>query len=145
LTLSSGLGSISVPAGFVAVGGDPGTASFARRAADGSYVGYLNVTPQQGDERLEGWPAFRLAHIRSEGNTSALQDGAVEDLRTAQGARSCVTDDYVTQIGHHHFQEIACFVMTGSTGSVVVTATPWGDPGHVWTQLERAVASYSGA
>jgi hypothetical protein len=143
VTLASGLGSISVPAGFVPVGGDPGTASFARRAEDGSYVGFLNVTPQQGDERLEGWAAFRLAHLRSEGSMSALEHGAVEDVRTAQDARSCVTDDYVTQIGHHHFQEVACLVMTGSTGNVVVAATPWGDPGHVWTQLGRDVASYS--
>jgi hypothetical protein len=143
VTLSSGLGSIALPAGFVPVGGDPGTASFARLAPDGSYVGFLNVTPRQGDERLEGWAAFRLAHLRSEGSMSALEHGAVEGVPTAQDARSCLTDDYVTQIGHHHFQEIACLVMTGSTGDVVVAATPWGDPGHLWMQLGRDVASYS--
>jgi hypothetical protein len=48
----------------------------------------------------------------------------------------------VATIGHHHFHEVACYVMSGSVGSVVVAATPSGDPAHVWTQLERAVAAY---
>jgi hypothetical protein len=56
--------------------------------------------------------------------------------------RSCVTDDYVTTIGHHHFHEVACYVTSGSGSSVVVAATPSGDPAHVWNQLERSVAAY---
>jgi hypothetical protein len=48
----------------------------------------------------------------------------------------------VTTIDHHHFREVACYVTSGSVGSVVVAATPSGDPALVWTQLERAVAAY---
>jgi hypothetical protein len=66
----------------------------------------------------------------------------VQSVRTAAAVRSCVTDDYVTTIGHHPFHEVACYVTSGSVSSVVVAATPSGDPAHVWTQLERAVAAY---
>jgi hypothetical protein len=142
LTLPSGLGSLSVPPRFRAVGGDQGTGTFALLGSDGTYLGYINVTPRQGDERLAGWAAFRLAHLRGDGSISARQHGAVESVRTGQSQRSCVTDDYVTEIGHHHFQEVACLVMTTSAGSVVVAATPSGDPAHLWAQLERTVAAY---
>jgi hypothetical protein len=141
-TLPSGLGSLSVPPRFRAVRGDPGTATLALLGPDGTYLGYLNVTPRQGNERLGGWAVFRLAHLRGDGSISARQDGAVESVRTGQSLRSCVTDDYVTEIGHHRFHEVACLVTTTSAGSVVVAATPWGDPAHLWTQLERTVAAH---
>jgi hypothetical protein len=131
-----------VPPGFRAVRGDQGTATLGFLGSDGTYLGYLNVTPRQGDERLAGWAAFRLAHLRGDGSISAKQDGAVQSVRTGQSLRSCVIDDYVTDIGHHHFHEVACLVMTTSAGTVVVAATPSGDPAHLWTQLERAVAAY---
>jgi hypothetical protein len=142
LTLPSGLGSLSVPPGFRAVAGDQGTATLALLGSDGTYLGYLNVTPRQGDERLAGWAAFRLDHLRSDGSISVRQDGAVDSVRTGQSLRSCVTDDYVTEIGHHHFHEVACLVMTTSASSVVVAATPSGDPAHLFAQLERTVAAY---
>jgi hypothetical protein len=142
VTLPSGLGSLSVPPRLRAIHGDPGTATFAYFGSGGTYLAYLNVTPLQGDEGLTGWPGFRLDHLRDDDAISAREDGAVQSVRTGQSLRSCVTDDYVTKIGHHHFHEVACFVMTTSTGSVVVAATPSGDPAHVWTQLERAVAAY---
>jgi hypothetical protein len=142
VTLPSGLGSLSVPPRLRAIHGDPGTATFAYLGSGGTYLAYLNVTPLQGDEGLAGWAGFRLDHLRDDDAISAREDGAVQSVRTGQSLRSCVTDDYVTKIGHHHFHEVACFVMTTSTGSVVVAATPSGDPAHVWTQLERAVAAY---
>ncbi len=142
LTLPAGLGSLSVPPGFRAVPGDPGTASLAVLGSDGTYLGYLNVTPRQGDERLAGWAAFRLAHLRGDETISATQDGAVQSVQTENTTRSCVADDYVTEVGHHHFHEVACLVMTASAASVVVAATPSGDPARLWTQLERAVAAY---
>jgi hypothetical protein len=142
VAVPSGLGSLAVPPGFRAVGGDQGTATLALPGSDGIDLGYLNVTPLQGEERLTGWSAFRLAHLRGDGSISARQDGSIESVRTGQSLRSCVIDDYVTEIGHHHFQEVACLVMSTSAGSVVVAATPWGDPAHVWAQLERTVAAY---
>jgi hypothetical protein len=91
---------------------------------------------------LRNWAAFRLSHLREHDAISVHEDAMVTALRTATGTRSCVTDDYVTTIGHHHFHEVACYVKSGSVSSVVVATTPSGDPAHVWTQLERAVATY---
>ena len=138
----SGLGTLSTPPRFRTVEGDPGTLSVALRSAAGMYLGYLNVTPHQGDETLRDWAAFRLSHLRDDDAASVHEDATVTALRTATGARSCVTDDYVTAVGHHHFHEVACYVTTGSVNGVVVAATPSGDPAHVWTELERAVAAY---
>jgi hypothetical protein len=108
----------------------------------GTYLGYLNVTPHQGDETLRDWTAFRLRHLLGDDTVSVHADAMVQSVRTAAAVRSCVTDDYVTTIGHHHFHEVACYVTSGSVGSVVVAATPSGDPAHVWNELERAAAAY---
>lgn len=142
VAVPAGLGSLSVPPGFRAIGGDPGTATLAFLGSDSTYLGYLNVTPLQGDERLAGWPGFRVAHLTDDGSISVRQDGAVQSVRTGKSLRSCVSDDYVTEIGQHRFHEVACLVTTTSAGSVVVAATPAGDPAHLWAQLERAVAAY---
>ena len=141
LAVPSGLGTLSTPPRFRTVEGDPGTLSVALRGPAGTYLGYLNITPRQGDETLRDWAAFRLSHLRDDA-ASVHEDAMVTALRTATGTRSCVTDDYVTTVGHHHFHEVACYVMNGSVNSVVVAATPSGDPAHVWTKLERAVAAY---
>jgi hypothetical protein len=55
-----------------------------------------------------------------------------------------VLDDYVTRIGHHHYRELACFVV-GSRGgaAVVVAAATIADWGHFEPQLRRAVASFA--
>jgi hypothetical protein len=142
LEVPAGLGTLSSPPGFRAVEGDPGTLTLALRNAVGTYLGYLNVTPQQGDETLQDWDAFRLSHLLDDDAVTDHEDASVTDLRWATGARSCVIDDYVTTSGHHHFHEVACYVMSHSVGSVVVATTPSGDPAHVWTELESAVAAY---
>ena len=142
LALPSGLGTLSSPPGFRIVDGDPGTLSVALLNSVGTYLGYLNVTPHQGDETLKDWTAFRLSHLLHDDAVSVHEDAMVRSLRTATGARSCVTDDYVTTIGHHHFHEVACYVMSGPIGRVVVAATPSGDPAHVWSELESSVAAY---
>jgi hypothetical protein len=142
LAVPSGLGTLHSPPGFHTVDGDPGTLSVALRSAAGTYLGYLNVTPHQGDETLRDWAAFRLSHLREDDAASVHEDAMVTALRTATGARSCVTDDYVTTVGRHRFHEVACYVMSGSVRGVVVATTPWDDPAHVWTELERAVAAY---
>ena len=143
LAVPSGLGTLSSPPGFRDVETDPGTLSVALRNAVGTYLGYLNVTPHESDETLKDWAQFRLSHLLDDDAVSVHEDARITALRTATGTRSCVTDDYVTTIGHHHFHEVACYVMSGSVSSVVVAATPSGDPAHVWTELERAVASYT--
>jgi hypothetical protein len=142
LIVPSGLGTLSSPPGFRTVDGDPGTLSVALLNSAGTYLGYLNVTPRQGPETLQDWPAFRLTHLGGDDAVSVHEDAAVRSVRTAAAVRSCVVDDYVTTAGHHQYHEVACYVTSGSVGSVVVAATPSGDPGRVWTQLERAVAAY---
>ena len=114
----------------------------ALRNAAGTYLGYLNVTPHQGHETLQDWAAFRLSHLLDDDAVSVHEDAKVQSVGTPAALRSCVTDDYVTTVGHHHFHEVACYVTSGSGSSVVVATTPSGDPAHVWTQLERAVAAY---
>jgi hypothetical protein len=142
LTIPSALGTLSSPPGFRTVQGDPGTLSVALLGSAGSYLGYLNVTPRQGPENLKDWATFRLTHLKGDDAVSVHEDAMVQSVRTAGAVRSCVIDDYVTTVGHHPFHEVACFVTSGSVGSVVVAATPAGDPAHVMTQLERAVAAY---
>jgi hypothetical protein len=137
-----GLGNLSVPPGFRPVEADPGALSVALFGSNGAYLGFLNATPRADGEFLHGWAAFRLAHLHGDEAVSAHQDAAVESIRIGRTVRSCVTDDYVTTVGHHPFHEVACLVTTGSNDSVVVAATPAGDPAHVWKQLERAVAAY---
>jgi hypothetical protein len=138
----SGLGTLAVPPGFRPVSGDQGTLSVAIVDAAGDYLGYLNATPRQGDEQLQGWAAFRLNHLLDDDAVSAHEVAAVETIRSKSGVRSCVIDDYVTRVDHHRFREVACFVVDGSSSSVIVAAAPMGDPAHVWRQLERAVATY---
>ena len=142
LTVPSGLGTLSSPPGFRTVDADPGTLSVALLNSAGTYLGYLNVTPRQGPETLQDWPAFRLTHLGEDDAVSVHEDAMVRSVRTAAAVRSCVIDDYVTTVGHHQYHEVACYVTSGSVRSVVIAATPSGDPGHVWTQLERAVAAY---
>jgi hypothetical protein len=142
LTVPSGLGTLASPPGFRTVAGDPGTLSVALRNSTGTYLGYLNVTPHQGDETLRDWATFRLSHLLGDDAVNVHEDASVRSVRTAAGVRSCVTDEYETTVGHHHFHEVACYVTSGSVSSVVVAATPLGDPAHVWNQLKRAVAAY---
>jgi hypothetical protein len=142
---ASPVGRLPVPPGFRTVTGDPGTLAAALLGPDGAYLGYLNVTPLQGGERLDSWPGFRLEHLRDDDASSAREDAAAPLVRTGGALRSCIVDDYVTRVGGHHFHEVACLVMQHSAGSVIVAATPSGDPAHVWALLERAVAAYPAA
>jgi hypothetical protein len=142
LTVASGLGTLSSPPGFRRVDGDPGTLSVALRNSAGTYLGYLKCHSHQDHETLQEWAAFRLSHLLGDDAISVHEDATVNSVRTAAALRSCVIDDYATTIGHHHFHEVACYVTSGSVSSVVVAATPSGDPAHVWNQLERTVVAY---
>jgi hypothetical protein len=138
---ASSVGTVSVPPGFRAAAGDRGTLTAVLVEPSGTYLGYLNATPRQGDERLHDWPQFRIQHLRADDASSAREDAAVL-VRTGSSLRSCVVDDYVTRVDGHHFHEVACLVVRHSAGSVIVAATPSGDPAHVWAVLQRAVAAY---
>jgi len=136
------VGRLPLPPGFHAVAGDRGTLTAVLFGRGGADLGYLNVTPRQGVERLVGWPKFRLEHLREDDARSAREERAAQLVGTGTALRSCVVDDYVTRVGGHRFHEVACLVVQHSAGSVIVAATPTGDPAHVWAVLQRAVAAY---
>ena len=140
---TSSVAPLPLPPGFHAVAGDRGTLTAVLLGRGGAYLGYLNATPRQGDERLQGWPKFRLEHLRDDDARFAREDRAAQLVRTGTALRSCVVDDYVTRVASHDFHEVACLVVQHSVSSVIVAATPSGDPAHVWAVLRRAVAAYS--
>ncbi len=141
--LPAGAGVLSVPPLLHEVGGDKGTVSAALLSQSGAYLAYLNATPLQGGERLEGWTQFRLEHLSDDDARSVHEESAVKMLHFRGGTGSCVMDDYVTDVGAHRFQELACLVEGGGTGSVVVAAAPSAEWGRLGPVLERAVAAYS--
>jgi len=141
LPLQSGNAVLWYPPSLHPVHGDAGSVSAALRDRNGNYLAYLNSTPKQGDERLSTWPDFRLGILREE-QTSVHEIARAYGLSFRGGMGSCVIDDYVTRVKHHHFREIACFVLAHGAGSVVVAAAPSSDWGRVGARLERAVAAY---
>ena len=109
--VSDGVATLGVPPQFAPFAGDPGTASAAVRDATGRIDAYLNITPRQGDERLRGFAAFRVHRLADEHDQSVHLEAAARGSALQGGHRSCVLDDYVTRIGHHHYRELACFVV----------------------------------
>lgn len=142
LTLPNGTAVLSYPPSLRPVSGDKDAVNVARLSPAGAYLLYLNATPRQGTENSENWPAARLGHLHADETASARQDAAASRVAFLGGSGSCVLDDYVTEIGAHHYKEIACLVQGRSGASVIVAAAPAAQ----WTQaapvLEQAVAAY---
>jgi hypothetical protein len=140
--LASGAGVLSYPAFLRREKSDPGSITAVTRNALGLTPIYVNVTPRQGDEQLATWPAFRMAVLRAESAKKAHEASQVVDVAFDGGFGSCVLDDYVTRIGSHHYEEIACYVQGAHGGSVLVASTF----ASLWQQkkalLEQVVASY---
>lgn len=120
--------------------GDPGTATAVLLRPDGAYLGYLNLTPQQGDETLADWSSFRPDHNRNEGDRAVTRLAAATGLRFPTGTGSCVKDAYTTDIGAR-FIEIACLVAGARADSVIVGAAPPDAWRRTSATLERAIAS----
>ena len=133
---------LSYPPGLRPIHGDRGTVSAARLGPHGSYLLYLNATPRQGAENLRNWAAFRQRLLRADEAASAHLDAAAERLKFRGGTGSCVIDDYITKIGGHHYEEIACLVQGRSGASVIVGAAPAAQWIQAGPLLERAVAAY---
>jgi hypothetical protein len=140
-TIASGAATLAYPSTWKAIPGDKGTVSFAIRDRAGRYLGYLNVTPRQGAERLAGWAAFRTARNAADGDRHVRTRSAAEDVRFAGGARgSCVTDEYLSRVGANPYRELACIVSGRHATSVFVGAvlTPrWRTLGPI---VERSAA-----
>jgi hypothetical protein len=142
VSLPNGTAVLSYPPSLRRVASDADAISVGRLSPAGRYLLFLNATPRQGTENLRHWAAFRLSLLRSDEASSAHQDGAVSGVRFRGGTGSCVNDDYVTKIGSHHYEELACLIYGKSGGSVIVAAAPAAQWPRVRLLLERAVAAY---
>jgi hypothetical protein len=129
------------PPGWRAVRGDRGTATAARLDGQGRYLGYLNVTPRQGQEALSTWASFRVAHNADEGDRNVVTQASARNLRFRTGNGSCVQDAYVTKTGIG-YTEIACLVAGTRATSVVVGAAPTGRWAAVAPTLQRAISAF---
>jgi hypothetical protein len=142
VALPNGAAVLSYPPSLRLLAGDTDAVSAARLRPGGAFRLYLNATPRQGRERLRGWAGFRLRLLRSDDAASARQDAAAQGVRFRGGTGSCVIDDYVTRIGGHHYQEIACLVQGRTSASVIVAAAPAARWAQARPLLLRAVAAY---
>jgi hypothetical protein len=140
--LPNGTAVLSYPPSLRPLAGDTDAVSVARLGPGGAFQLYLNATPRQGSERLQGWPAFRLRLLRSDDATSARQDAAAEGVQFRGGTGSCVIDDYITRIGGHHYEEVACLVQGRTSASVIVGAASAARWARARPLLFRAVAAY---
>jgi hypothetical protein len=142
-TLRAATATLSYPPSWSPVAGDAGTATAALRAADGTYVGYLNATPRQAREALSTWSTFRLAHNRAEGDLDVREIAAAQGLSFGGARGSCVIDQYVTRPGSHSYREIACLVAGRHTAAVFVGAAPPPRWASVAPLLQLAADSFS--
>lgn len=130
--------SLAYPPGWQLEHSDRGTVSAVLRTSSGRYLGYLNLTPRQGEETLANWATFRVGHNADEGDRGVRRLAAASGLRFLSGRGSCVRDAYTTQIGAQ-FVEIACLI-AGHRDAVVIVAAA---PPQAWSQesatLERAI------
>jgi len=142
LTLPDGTAVLSYPPSLRPVSGDADSVSAAQVSPKGVFRLYLNATPRQGDEQLRGWAAFRLRLLTADDAASAHELAAAQDVAFRGGTGSCVIDTYVTRIGAHHYQELACLVQGRTSASVIVAAAPAATWAQASPLLLRAVAAY---
>jgi len=133
---------LSYPPTLRRVISDSDAVSAALPGPGGAYLLYLSATPRQGGENLQNWAAYRLRVLRAEDASSVREDAAATGLAFSGGTGSCVIDDYVTRIGAHHFEELACLVRGRSGASVIVAAAPAARWAQSRPLLLRAVAAY---
>jgi len=142
LTLPNGTAVLSYPPSLRPTAGDSDAVSAAQVSPRGAFQLYLNATPRQGDEQLRGWAAFRLRLLTADDAASARELAAAQGVTFRGGTGSCVIDTYVTRIGAHHYQEIACLVQGRASASVIVAAAPAATWAQASPLLLRAVAAY---
>jgi hypothetical protein len=141
-TIASGDATLFYPAGWSPTPGDSGTVTAALRDSAGVYLGYLNLTPRQGAEKLDGWAGFRIRRNSGEGDEHVRELAAAEGLRFRNARGSCVLDDYLSRVASHPYREIACIVAGRHGVSVFVGAAlrpDWATLGRI---LERAASDF---
>jgi hypothetical protein len=118
--------------------GDPGTATAVLKSADGSFLGYLNLTPRQGKESLANWSSFRVDHNGDEGDVDIKRLAFANGMHFRSGRGSCVKDSYATRSGGHYV-EIACLVVGKRSAAVIVGAAPPSQWSHEVGAVDRAI------
>ncbi len=131
---------IALPRGWERIHGDSGTVTAALLGPHGAFLGYLNVTPQQGDETLANWTQFRVEHNGEEGDTGVVAEASTTARRVGNESVSCVKDSYGTKIGAH-YTELACLIRGPRTTVVAVGASPPSRWAQISPTLERALDS----
>jgi hypothetical protein len=139
--LPSGDASLSYPPGWRLIKTDPGTVTAARKSGD-RIVGYLNITPQSGDETLANWASFRPAHNREEGDHAVVTMASATGLRFRNGQGSCVKDGYTTS-SNARYVEIACIVRGPQATTVIVGAAPPTLWSRFSPMLQRAISTFA--
>jgi hypothetical protein len=140
--LPNGTAVLSYPPSLRLVSGDADAVSAAQVSSAGAFQLYLNATPRQGDEQLRGWAAFRLRLLTADDAASARELAAAQDVAFRGGTGSCIIDQYVTRIGAHSYQEIACLVQGRAGASVIVAAAPAATWANASPLVLQAVAAY---
>ena len=138
--LPSGDATLAYPPGWRLTRTDPGTVTATLRR-DGEIAGYLNITPQDGQETLADWASFRPAHNREEGDREVAGIASATGLRFREGTGSCVKDRYLSS-SDRPYVEIACIVRGAAATTVIVGAAPPGLWGSVSPALERSISSF---
>jgi hypothetical protein len=134
-------GALFYPPGWRLDRGDAGTATAILSEARGGILGYLNLTPRQGNETLSNWASFRVSHNVAEGERDVKLEQAAYGVRFRTGRGTCVRDSYTTA-SRARFIELACLVRGARATSVVVGAAP----PRAWTAtsplLYRSIAAF---
>jgi hypothetical protein len=138
--LPSGNARLAYPPDWSLIRTDPGTVT-AARTAGGRIVGYLNITPQSGDETLANWASFRPAHNREEGDQDLVPLASATGLPFRNGQGSCVKDAYSTS-SSTHYTEIACIVRGQAATTVIVGAASPALWSRFSPTIERALSSF---
>ena len=127
------------PPGWHPAKGDRGTATALQRGSGGTYVGYLNLTPRQGNETLANWTSFRISHNLDEGDRTDRKLAEASNLHFPTGTGSCVRDAYTTKTSAHYV-ELACLIVGRRTTVVIVGAAPPGSWARQGGEIGRAIA-----
>jgi hypothetical protein len=141
--LPSGKARLAYPGNWRLTRTDPGTVTATLRR-NGEITGYLNITPQGGDESVANWASFRPAHNREEGDRDLTPLSSATGLRFRHGTGSCVQDSYSTETSHR-YREIACIVRGPAATTVIVASASPDRWRQLTPTLERAVSSFDAA
>jgi hypothetical protein len=141
VTIPSGA-ALSYPPAWRQLPGDRGTATVVLRDSNDDYLGYLNLTPRQGDETLGNWSSFRVEHNAEEGDLQVKKLDSASGLRFRSGTGTCVRDSYTTTV-KNEFIELACLVQGSRGSSVIVAAAPPREWSVIAPVLERAVSAFT--